>query len=57
MVSAQVDNFLQEERRSIDEAEDYLMERSALADRNKNVVAETLLDKDGNREDDARSPP
>ena len=31
--SQQVDDFLSEERRSIDEAEEYLVGRSALADR------------------------
>lgn len=34
-----MDSFLEEERQSIDEAEEYLMDRSALADRSARSAA------------------
>lgn len=44
--SNQVDSFLMEERRSIDEAEEYLVGRSALADRNKGTSTGTSASDD-----------
>lgn len=51
----QVDNFLNEERASIDEYDQYLTERSALADRTKAQAKAANAEKAGarNRGDDA----